>query len=225
MPAVETKLASTANDKLNNDKKLGRRELNKRDKLQRLVSAARTLFLINGYEDTTTQQIAIAANIGAGTLFLYAKTKGDLLLLVFKDELNEVIDKAWETIPENVTLVPQILALFDGNIQYHKRDIPTARALMRELVFSDNPEHRPGILAAERSVIAKLALLISRAQDKGEVIENTDPLIAAQCVFSIYHEQLQNWLSDYLDYKTFRNNLQRRIEFVLQGIASPTDNE
>lgn len=225
MPAAEKEQASTASDKLNNGKKEGRRELNKRDKLQRLVSAARTLFLINGYEDTTTQQIATAANIGAGTLFLYAKTKGDLLLLVFKDELNEVIDKSWEAIPKNVTLLPQILALFDGNILYHKRDIPTARALMRELVFSDNPEHRPGILAAERSVIAKLALLISRAQDEGEVIENTDTLLAAQCVFSIYHEQLQNWLSDYLDYQTFRNNLQQRIEFVLKGITSPAYHE
>lgn len=200
-------------------KKPGRRELNKLEKQQRLVAAARTLFRINGFEETTTQQIATAAEIGAGTLFLYAKSKGDLLLLVFKDELREVIEKAWRAIPQDLPLPEQIMALFDGNISYHKRDLPTAKALMRELAFLDNPERKDDIMAAQQSVLEKLTLLFRQAQEKGDVRADADPEIAAECVFSIYHEQLQIWLSGVVDYEAFHDNLTRRINFVLDGVS------
>ena len=61
---------------------LGRRERNKQDKLERIVAAASELFAKRGIDEVTTQQIAEQADIGTGTLFLYAKTKGELLLLV-----------------------------------------------------------------------------------------------------------------------------------------------
>ena len=62
--------------------RVGRRERNKQDKLDRITAAARELFAEHGVDEVTTQQIADKADIGAGTLFLYAKTKGELLLLV-----------------------------------------------------------------------------------------------------------------------------------------------
>ena len=61
---------------------LGRRERNKQEKLERITAAASELFATHGVDDVTTQQIAEAADIGTGTLFLYARTKGELLLLV-----------------------------------------------------------------------------------------------------------------------------------------------
>src|SRR5689334_1066861 len=61
---------------------IGRRERNKQDKLERIVAAASELFAERGVDEVTTQQIADMADIGTGTLFLYAKTKGELLLLV-----------------------------------------------------------------------------------------------------------------------------------------------
>ena len=60
---------------------LGRRERNKQEKLERITQAASDLFSRHGVDEVTTQQIAEAADVGAGTLFLYAKTKGELLLL------------------------------------------------------------------------------------------------------------------------------------------------
>ena len=61
---------------------VGRRERNKQQKLDRITAAASQLLAEHGIEDVTTQQIADKADIGTGTLFLYAKTKGELLLLV-----------------------------------------------------------------------------------------------------------------------------------------------
>lgn len=45
-----------------------------------------------GYRKTTTQQIARAAKVASGTLFLYAKTREELLLLVFYDEFMAIVE-------------------------------------------------------------------------------------------------------------------------------------
>ncbi|KOG37919.1 TetR/AcrR family transcriptional regulator, partial [Streptomyces resistomycificus] len=71
---------------------VGRRERNKQEKLDRIVAAASELFAEHGVVEVTTQQIADQADIGTGTLFLYAKTKGELLLLVQNAKYVEALE-------------------------------------------------------------------------------------------------------------------------------------
>src|SRR6185312_2925890 len=72
---------------------VGRRERNKQDKLGRIIAAASELFARHGVDEVTTQQIADQADIGTGTLFLYAKTKGELLLLVQNAKYAEALER------------------------------------------------------------------------------------------------------------------------------------
>ncbi|MEU9999270.1 helix-turn-helix domain-containing protein [Streptomyces sp. NPDC050848] len=64
----------------------GRCERNKQVKLD--SAAARELFAERGADEVTTQQIADEADIGTGTLFLSAKTKGELLLPLVQNSLH-----------------------------------------------------------------------------------------------------------------------------------------
>ena len=82
---------------------VGRRERNKQAKLERIMTAASELFAEHGVDEVTTQQIADKADIGTGTLFLYAKTKGELLLLVQNAQYAAALERgraAAETIPD-----------------------------------------------------------------------------------------------------------------------------
>ena len=56
------------------------------------TAAASELFEKHGVDEVTTQQIADAADIGTGTLFLYAKTKGELLLLVVEMRFQDLAE-------------------------------------------------------------------------------------------------------------------------------------
>ena len=87
---------------------VGRRERNKQQKLDRITAAASELFAEHGVEDVTTQQIADKADIGTGTLFLYAKTKGELLLLVQNAHYAEALEQGRadaEAIPDALDAV------------------------------------------------------------------------------------------------------------------------
>src|SRR4029453_10960441 len=91
---------------------VGRRERNKQVKLERITAAARELFTEHGVDEVTTQQIAEKADIGTGTLFLYAKTKGELLLLVQNSSYVDALiegRKAAEGIPDALDAVMAIV--------------------------------------------------------------------------------------------------------------------
>ncbi len=65
-----------------------------RDKRQAILSAARELFATQGYEETTIAEIARAAGMAVGTVYLYFQNKHDILIdvcLALKAEVAQVI--------------------------------------------------------------------------------------------------------------------------------------
>src|SRR5262249_17850036 len=54
--------------------------------------AAFELFSSVGFDETTTQAIAERAGVAAGTVFLHASDKADLLFLVMHDRLDETVN-------------------------------------------------------------------------------------------------------------------------------------
>lgn len=69
----------------------GRRELNKADKQRRIHQAARQLFSSRGYSSVTTQEVAELAEVGTGTLFRYARSKGELLCIIANDDFRLMV--------------------------------------------------------------------------------------------------------------------------------------
>ncbi|MGO8946219.1 MAG: TetR/AcrR family transcriptional regulator [Ktedonobacterales bacterium] len=53
-----------------------------RDKREAIIEAARTLFAKQGYEETTIAEIARAAGVGVGTVYLYFQNKRQILVEV-----------------------------------------------------------------------------------------------------------------------------------------------
>jgi AcrR family transcriptional regulator len=65
-----------------------------RDKRQAILRAARELFAANGYDDTTIAEIARAAGVAVGTVYLYFANKHDILVdvcLVLNAQIAQVI--------------------------------------------------------------------------------------------------------------------------------------
>jgi len=55
-----------------------------------LLAAARQLFAAKGFEKTKVSDVAARAGVSQGTVYLYFKSKDDLLMGVFEDWLNGV---------------------------------------------------------------------------------------------------------------------------------------
>lgn len=127
--------------------RVGRRERNKQEKLDRITAAARELFAEHGVDEVTTQQVADKADIGTGTLFLYAKNKGELLLLVQNSTYADALVEgraAAEGIPDTLEAV---MAIIGPVVACNRKQIENGRTYLREMVFGDpeEPHHREAL--------------------------------------------------------------------------------
>ncbi|HEY2665171.1 MAG TPA: helix-turn-helix domain-containing protein [Candidatus Binataceae bacterium] len=193
----------------------GRAERAKRDKLRRIKRAARKLFEQRGFEATTTREIAAEADIGAGTLFLYAGSKEDLLVMIFRDDIGCSTDRAFATLPRK-PLLDQILHVFQAMIAHHAAHPALARVFVKELPFVRDDRH--GMTDFITSLFARLGELIDRAARSGELRSDIPVLALAHNVFAIYFQSLQRWLGAKVPSSVFHEaSLRDSIELQLSG--------
>lgn len=198
----------------------GRRERQKRKTLARIVRAARILFARKGFEATTTQEIAAKADIGTGTLFNYASTKEDLLLLVFREEMDEVVAEAFATLRKNAPLLDQLLHVFNCFVAYHKRDVAIARALIRQLSSVNSPARRDDLIVFARRLMRRLSELVRDAQARGELRGDVPRVLLAHNLFSVYYRLLQDWLGEYIAHDQYAARIGPALELQLRGLRS-----
>ena len=141
---------------------VGRRERNKQDKLGRIIAAAGELFARHGVDEVTTQQIADKADIGTGTLFLYAKTKGELLLLVQNVHYAEALERGRADAESVPGVLDAVLAIVRPIVECNRAQIDNGRTYLREMVFGDPQEPRHGealaiVVQTEQAVASVLS--------------------------------------------------------------------
>lgn len=139
----------------------GRRERNKQQKLDRITAAASALFADHGVDEVTTQQIADKADIGTGTLFLYAKTKGELLLLVQNAHYVAALEQGRAVADDTTDVLDAVIAIIAPIVRCNRTQIDNGRTYLREMVFGDptEPHHAEALTMAARAEEAIAAVL------------------------------------------------------------------
>lgn len=174
----------------------GRRERGKREKAERIRDAARALFEGQGFEATTLRQIAAEADVGLGTLFLYARDKRDLLFLVFQDESRRLFAEGRAAAAPDADLVDALMALFGRFVAFYARHPELSAAIVQELFFRPHDPERLGALTREYG--AHVAELVAAAQRRRALRADVPVAIAANALFAHYAFWVQAWLGSRL---------------------------
>jgi AcrR family transcriptional regulator len=185
---------------------MGLRERKKLIRLQRIVAAARDLFIRKGFSNTTIQDIAAEVDVGLGTLYLYAKSKEDLLVMVFKDDILRMIQTSYASIPADAPLLDQLMAFFDVHIRYHAQDQVLSRTVLKELSFSTTEQRRQDIDQITQSTYSKLMKLIERARRDKRVSKEMYTGTMAWSAFALYYHLLQGFLCGFHTEDEFRKS-------------------
>lgn len=185
----------------------GLRERKKRLRMQRILAAARLRFIRQGFHDTTIQDIARDAGIGLGTLYLYARSKEDLLVLVFRETLLEMIDSAYARIPAELAIVDQVLAFFATHIAWHRAHETLARTVLKELSFPGTPQRRDDVRLIMQATCTRLTELLGRAQARGQLAPGKPAATVVSSIFGLYFHHLQGLLGGFIDEQAFWQSL------------------
>jgi AcrR family transcriptional regulator len=170
---------------------LPRRERNKQAKRDRIVAAGRALFSRKGFAATTTAEIAARAGIGTGTLFLYFATKEDLLVAIFREEMDAVLRRALDTLPKRASLLDELMHVYGAMIAFHERDLEFARAFVKEMMFAAS---RASVFEFIDRLDAEIAQRIALRQQRGVLDPGVPALLVAENCFALYIARLQKWV-------------------------------
>ncbi|NEB04217.1 TetR/AcrR family transcriptional regulator [Streptomyces sp. SID13726] len=161
---------------------VGRRERNKQDKLDRIIAAASELFADRGIDDVTTQEIADKADIGTGTLFLYAKTKGELLLLVQNTKYAEALEQGRADAESTPGVLDAVLAIARPLVECNRTQIDNGRTYLREMAFGNPEEPRHGEALA---IVAQTEEAIAAVIRRDERVTEGDAATLAHIVSAV----------------------------------------
>ena len=97
----------------------GRRAQNKQAIRSRIVKAALSLFQTKGFDGTTTKAIARKAGIAEGTVFNYFRTKEDIALYFFEQEVGHAVASVRDN-PRlrKASLEEKLFALVESQLEY-----------------------------------------------------------------------------------------------------------
>jgi TetR/AcrR family transcriptional regulator len=150
-----------------NEQAVGRRERNKQEKLERIAAAASALLADHGIDEITTQQVADAADVATGTLFLYAKTKGELLLLVQNAHYADALTRGTEAASQATNALDAVMAYLRPIVECNRIHVENGRTYLREMVFGDptEPYHAAALEIVGRTETGVAASLVAHHID------------------------------------------------------------
>ena len=166
----------------------GRRRATSREELEQ---AAFALFVAQGFEATTVDEIAAAAGIGRRTFFRYFPSKNDVPWGAFEDELERMRVRL-KACPPEVPLMDAIrLALIDFN-RVAPAQVPLHRRRM-ELILRVPTllAHSTLRFAAWRAVVAEFV-----AERTGCRPDDLAPQAIAHAVLGVSVAAYEHWLDD-----------------------------
>ena len=105
------------------------------DKHQQIIEAAVRIFARNGYYNSRVSDIAKEAGIASGTIYLYFKTKDEILVTLFREKMAEfvaTVRKAIAAEPDAVAKLRRLIALHFKLLEDHSEMAEVVQVELRQ---------------------------------------------------------------------------------------------
>lgn len=136
---------------------LGLRERGKADKRARILAAARRRLEMHTYDAMTMADVARDADVAVGTVFSYAATKPELLMMVTAERWRQIAEADRSGDYEGLDAAAHIGAILRPVVDEVADDPSNSMAIARELLFGADGPHRSEVVAiidgAQREIV------------------------------------------------------------------------
>jgi AcrR family transcriptional regulator len=166
----------------------GLRERKKQQTRERVRREAYRLFTEQGYEATTIDQIAEAAEISPSTFFRYFPTKEDV---VIQDEYDPALAEALRSRPAGEPIIDAILHALKGPLGKLLEQDREELLLRTRISFTDPAIRARAVAEQERSEQALAAVIAERS---GRKAGDLDVKCAAAAIIAVFTTLVRHWV-------------------------------
>jgi len=163
------------------------------DKRQQILDAAVEVFAGKGFHKSRVADVARAAEVADGTIYLYFKSKDDILISIFEQKMGDMIEQAEAVLADLSDPLDKLarLARFHlENVEQHKS---VAKVLQVELRLSNTfmKEYKPVRLKQYMDVIGRV---IEEGISSGVIRSDVSSVIVRRAFFGALDEIAMQWI-------------------------------
>jgi TetR/AcrR family fatty acid metabolism transcriptional regulator len=173
--------------------KANRTDRERVDKRDLILRAAIDTFAARGFFNAQVADVARAAGVAAGTVYLYFRSKDDLLISIFERTMKEAIAAGRETVRGAVEPVERLRAIARLHLDRMGRDRALAVVFQVELRQSTKFMERFSATHL-REYLGVIRDVIADGQAKGVFRRSVNPTLAAKLFFGALDEMATNWI-------------------------------
>lgn len=190
------------------------------EKRKRILDAAIRTFGRRGFHEARIAEIAAAAGVAEGTVYLYFKNKEDVLGVVFDESMDGVLSQARGIRQGDDNAAERLTRLVDLHLAFVGSDRDLASVFQIELRRSARLVER-----FSRSKLVEyfrlLEGLLKEGIDEGEFRADLDPRLAVRILFGAADEILSEWLLSGTEFPAADGK--RLVGTLLRGFANVED--
>jgi len=198
---------------------LSRRERKKQEIRRRIFQAAFDLFLEQGFEKTTVEEIAERADVGKGTVFNYFPRKTSFLAALADDWISRLTEEMGPVEEWRGTTREKLERVFQFLTDLSVRNPELARYALfeslRHMQTRTSVEDERGV----REFLDITRNVLRQGQASGEVREDLETEYAANLIESAFHRTLVLWLRDGGPAGTLHEEIAAKLDIIFNGVA------
>jgi len=163
------------------------------DKRERILDAAERVFAEHGFYNAKVSEIARHARVADGTIYLYFKSKDDLLISLFESRMERVCADLEAAVSAVSGAQAKLQAFVRCYLEMVHRNPKVAEVLTIELRQSSKfmKEYSNPRFADLLKIVAQV---VADGQKCGELVDGIPAPVAARMVFGLLDELALAWL-------------------------------
>jgi TetR/AcrR family fatty acid metabolism transcriptional regulator len=162
-------------------------------KRERILDAAVKVFAREGFYNAKVAQIAEAAGVADGTIYLYFKSKDELLISLFEDRMDMVLTTLRGALDSSGDAIARLRRVIELHLELIEQNPEMAEVITVELRQSAKfirEYHNPKFAEFLRLIAGAVA----DGQKRGELRADVDPQLTARALFGALDEISLAWI-------------------------------
>jgi TetR/AcrR family fatty acid metabolism transcriptional regulator len=163
------------------------------DKRRHILDAAVEVFAQTGFHKSRVSDVARAANVADGTIYLYFKSKDEILLSIFEEAMAEMIDAVEAKLAPIEDPFEQLRTFTRFHMQRVEDHRSVAKVLQVELRLSNTfmREYKPSKLKQYLDIVGRI---VTCGQETGVMRDDVNPIIIRRALFGALDEIAMQWI-------------------------------
>ena len=193
------------------------------DKRQRIRRAAIKVFAKNGFYATRVSEIAKAAGVADGTIYLYFKNKDDVLISIFEDGLTRLLDLLNEVIATHDSVHDRLRKIVELQLGLLQEERDLAEVITVNLRQSSRllKQYAAPLFTQYLELIANV---IVEGQQQGVLRKDINPKVAARALWGGLDGIALTWALGDADPAALRKAATQFASLFLDGLqVVPSD--